>query len=327
MKSIESEIKDLIKKLFSEKKIEVFIGYENGTLPLRTTPYFVSPNDDLDKLAWNRFCSNNLAVYLPRVVAKKKGGNSCKVGILCKGCDSRSVVGLIKEKQLSRNDVFIIGIVCPGIIDTKKILSEIKSSDIEHIDEDDENIMVKFKDGKKNFRKKDHLYECCINCEFTTPFVYDTLIGDGKSSSNTITSSQKVAEFSAKSRQERWQIFEQELTKCIRCYACRNACPNCYCKECFAEQTKPKWFSVTNDLSDIIFYHIGRIFHQAGRCVDCGACVRACPMDVDLRLFTRMLVDEVKERFGYDPGLNFEEAPPLTTFASDDKQEFITEPS
>lgn len=326
MKKFEPEIKDIIKKLFSEKKIDIFIGYENGTLPLRTTPCFVMSGDDLDRVVWNSCCSNNLAVYLPRIMLKKKEKNSIRVGILCKGCDSRSVIGLIKEKQLKRDDVFILGIACPGIVDAKKILSGIRVSDIEHIEEDDENIMVQLKGAKKNFKKKDYRYECCINCAFTTPAIYDTLIGEKNPPSVQITSSKKVAEFYTRPREERWKIFEQELAKCIRCYACRNACPNCYCKECFAEQTKPKWFGVTNDLSDIIFYHLGRIFHQAGRCVDCGACVRACPKDIDLRLFTRMLVDEVKDRFGYDPGMTIEEPPPLATFTPDDKQEFTTEP-
>ncbi|NIO18560.1 4Fe-4S ferredoxin, partial [bacterium] len=44
-----------------------------------------------------------------------------KVGIVAKGCDIRSIVGLIKEKQTKREDVFIIGVPCPGIIDRKRI--------------------------------------------------------------------------------------------------------------------------------------------------------------------------------------------------------------
>lgn len=83
---------------------------------------------------------------------------------------------------------------------------------------------------------------------------------------------------------------------------------------------------MTTDLTDIIFYHTIRIFHQAGRCVDCGACVRACPMNINLRLFTRMLVDEVKERFGYEPGVAPEELQPLATYSAKDKQDFMIEP-
>ena len=135
-----------------------------------------------------------------------------------------------------------------------------------------------------------------------------------------------VKSLSAKTYVERSELFKQAIRKCIRCYACRNACPNCYCKECFAEQTDPRWINITNDLSEIAFFHMTRIFHQAGRCVDCGACVRACPMDIDLRPFTRMLVDEVKDRFNYDPGISQNEKPPLATFTIQDKQEFMTEP-
>ena len=131
--------------------------------------------------------------------------------------------------------------------------------------------------------------------------------------------------FAEKGRKQRWDAIEKELGRCIRCYACRNACPNCYCKECFAEQTNPRWCGVSNDLSDIVFYHMVRIFHQAGRCVDCGACLRACPMDIDLRLLTRMLVDEVKERFGYEPGVIQEQAQPFACYNTDDKQDFMVD--
>ncbi len=75
-----------------------------------------------------------------------------------------------------------------------------------------------------------------------------------------------------------------------------------------------------------MLYQIGRIFHQAGRCVDCGACVRACPMGIDLRAFTYKLVKDVRELFGYEAGISLDELPPLTTFKLEDKQEFMVEP-
>ena len=75
-----------------------------------------------------------------------------------------------------------------------------------------------------------------------------------------------------------------------------------------------------------MLYHIGRIFHQAGRCVECDACVRACPMNIDLRTFTQKLVKDTGELFGYVAGMSFEELPPLCTFKEDDNQDFITEP-
>ncbi len=324
MKQTEHEIISTAEKLLADNIIDIFIGYENGSLPLRTSPCLLSVKDDVRNLVWNSFCSNNLAVYLPRILSSSK--KLKRIGILCKGCDSRSLVNLIQENQIKRDKLYIIGISCSGIVDSKKLLAELDSDEIKAVDDDSENIIVEVDDGEKKFQKKDYLYESCLNCKYPTPTVYDILIRSTQLSPEVTTPDLMVTAFSSKSREERWQIFEQEVSKCIRCYACRNACPNCYCKECFAEQTKPKWLGVTNELSDLMFYHIIRILHQAGRCVDCGACARACPMNISLRLFTRMLVDEVKERFGYEPGVSLKEQPVLATFKDNDKQEFMTEP-
>jgi formate dehydrogenase subunit beta len=324
MKQSEYEIVSTVEKLLTDKKIDLFIGYENGTLPFRTSPTFISAQDDVRKLVWNSFCSNNLAVYVPRIM--KHITDKKNIGILCKGCDSRSLVELIKEKQIHRDNLFIVGVSCPGVIDANKILSELDGEEILDVEEQEDSIVVVLRNGEKRFDREKYLCTSCLCCTHPTPTVYDILIRTATFSPQSLTHDPTVGELFAKTSKERWGIFKNEVSKCIRCYACRDACPNCYCKECFAEQTKPQWFGVSSDLSDLIFYHIVRIFHQAGRCVDCGACVRACPMNIDLRLFTRFLVDEVKLRFGYEPGLSIKDTPPLATFKTEDKQEFMTEP-
>ena len=324
MKDLSSNMIEAVKKAFSEANIDLFIGYENGTLPLCTTPIFVAKPDQTKNLVWNSFCTNNLAVYLPNII-NAKNRKFKKVGILCRGCDSRSVVGLIREKQIKREDVFILGMACPGMVNVHQLMKEIGDEEISGVSEDKDSIIVDLKGGQKKFPCGKYLYQCCSYCNHPKPLLYDVLLGDAdmKQAAASLDSAENVRE---QTRQERWQAFERAMSKCIRCYACRNACPNCYCKECFAEQTKPKWLSVAADKSDVMFYHIGRIFHQAGRCVDCGACVRACPMDIDLRQFTHFLVDEVKQRYGYEPGLALEEPTLLGVFEADDKQEFMTEP-
>jgi formate dehydrogenase subunit beta len=323
MKRVESELVESVEKLLQEKKIDTFLGYQDGSLPLRTSPCFVTELGDVRKLVWNSFCSNNLAVYLRSLLSVRRANT--RIGILCKGCDSRSLVNLIVEKQVKREEVVIIGISCPGIINVDKLLSHLEGRQILDFEENDDEIILKFDDGEERYARREFMYESCLNCAYPTPSVYDILIRVGRHLPEPISPDPVIAEFSQKSRAERWQIFEQELSRCIRCYACRDACPNCYCKECFVEQTKPRWFGLTNSLPDVLFYHIIRILHQAGRCVDCGACVRACPENINLRLFTRVLVDEVKERFGFEPGLSLEDSALLATFSIDDKQEFMVE--
>jgi len=323
MKRVQSELVENVSKLLRENKVGLFIGYQDGSLPLRTSPCFVTKHEDVQRLVWNSFCANNLSVYLKSVLPGLPANG--RIGILCKGCDSRSLVNLIVEKQVKREDVVIIGISCPGVVNTDRLLAHLEGKKIVDVEENDEDIVVKFDGGEERFARRDYLYESCLNCAYPTPSVYDILIRVGKHSPKPVFPDPMINEFNKKSRTERWQIFEQELSRCIRCYACRNACPNCYCKECFAEQTKPRWFGLTNEHSDVFFYHVVRILHQAGRCVDCGACVRACPENINLRLFTRVLVDEVKERFGYEPGLSLNDSSLLATFSTDDKQEFMAE--
>jgi formate dehydrogenase subunit beta len=320
------KIKETVKKLFKENKIDAFIGYSKGTLPLRSKPCFITKPEDVEKLVWDPYCSNNIAVYLPRFFTPQRGAKDAKlprIGILAKGCDGRSIVGLIKEHQIPRENLYIIGINCSGMIDTKKI----KGIDIASVKEKDDSIIIEDGYGKKaEFKKEKLLSDVCINCEYTSPLVYDEFIGEKGEKSKKESREEFIKEFEKKPIEERWKYFHEQISKCIRCNACRQACPNCYCKECFAEQTKPRWIGATNDISDVMFYQMGRIFHQAGRCVDCGACARACPMGVDLRIFTYKLVKDVKELFEYEAGVSIEEAPPLATFKSDDKQDFITEP-
>ncbi len=82
---------------------------------------------------------------------------------------------------------------------------------------------------------------------------------------------------------------------------------------------------MSNELTDVMAYHIGRIMHQAGRCVECDMCVRACPMDIDLRTFTQVMGRNIEEMFDYVPGFSLDEVSPLLTYGEDDDQSFITE--
>jgi formate dehydrogenase subunit beta len=292
MNEMESELRTIVRGLLSEGSIDVAIGYEKGTIPQKMRPAFFRDAEAVNRLVWNSHCSNNLAVYLPRMFRKPlraRDWTPPKVAIVTKGCDGRSVVGLLKEKQVPRENLVIIGMPCPGMMNG------------------------------------DELHRACLECAHPFPEVVDITVG-GSARDKAERRREQLIAFEAKSPDQRWQYFTDEISKCIRCYACRQACPNCYCETCFADQTKPRWLGAGDELSDVMLYHIGRIFHQAGRCVECDACVRACPMEINLRLFTQKLPDSAEKLFGYIPGISEEEPPPLCTFSEGDDQKFITEP-
>ncbi|MHC4173647.1 MAG: 4Fe-4S dicluster domain-containing protein [Planctomycetota bacterium] len=295
--SVQEEVRKTAKQLLADGKVDLVIGFVKGALPMRATPVFITEPDAAEQLVWNSYCLNNLAVYLPACFAPdprlKEQKPPPKVAIIVKGCDGRSTVGLIKELQA----------------------------------ESDGTVTIKDEMGKeRKFDRTDLLAEACRYCTSRAAPVCDITIGELPQGQEALAPDDRFEEFLKKSTDERWEQFCREISKCILCYACRSACPNCYCKVCFANQTRPNWTGSGNELRDVISYHLGRMFHQAGRCTDCGACVRACPMGIDLRTFTYKLIEDAKESFDYTAGLDLEHAALLMDFGADDSDGFITEP-
>lgn len=310
----EKQLREVAEKLLIDKKVDLIIGYEKGTLPLRTRPTFIREPEETKRLVWNSRCENNLSFYLKTVKEK--------VGIVAKGCDSRSIVGLIKESQVKREDIFIIGVPCPGIIDRKKIEDILDGRELLEGVESDSQILLKAEGFEETLDQDKLLHASCRSCRHRNPVLSDTLVGKEISQPQTDEYSD-VEEFASQQDNERWAYFNDETSRCIRCYACRNVCPACYCPQCFVDQSLPTWFDRTPHLSDTLIFHIIRTLHTAGRCVDCGACSRVCPMNVELRMLNKKTEKDVKELYGYEAGKDLEELPPMATFKIDDPQEFI----
>jgi len=310
----EKQLREVAEKLLIDKKVDLIIGYEKGTLPLRTRPTFIREPEETKRLVWNSRCENNLSLYLKTVKEK--------VGIVAKGCDSRSIVGLIKESQVKREDIFIIGVPCPGIIDRKKIEDILDGRELLEGVESDSQILLKAEGFEETLDQDKLLHASCRSCRHRNPVLSDTLVGKEISQPQTDEYSD-VEGFASQQDNERWAYFNDETSRCIRCYACRNVCPACYCPQCFVDQSLPTWFDRTPHLSDTLIFHIIRTLHTAGRCVDCGACSRVCPMNVELRMLNKKTEKDVKELYGYEVGTDLEELPPMATFKIDDPQEFI----
>jgi len=277
--SREDHLRKRAKELLANKEVVMVLGHRAGRRPGTATPAFVTRPEDADVLIFDDRCGINLAAYLPRV--KHRG----RIAIVAKGCDSRSVVALLKEKQIDRGQLVILGVGCEGV--------------------------------KENGR----LSDSCTTCAYPNPVICDEMVGE--KAAERQPAPDPLVDFEKLSPDQRWQVLMDDVSRCIRCYACRQVCPNCYCPTCFVDANSPQWVGKTTAGSDNMMFHLMRAMHMAGRCVQCGSCSRGCPMGIDLMKFNRKVAKVVKERFGAVAGLNPDEPPALAAFDPNDKQEFI----
>jgi ferredoxin len=330
-KDIETNLREIAKSLLKEKKVEVIIGYMEGTLPMLSQPIIIDNEEDVDKLIWNNLCYVNLAKYLvprvPRFVDHEKG--NLTVGVVSKGCIGRALIHLASENKINLDEIKIIGIPCNGVVNRQRIEMEIGEKEILEVSVLDNNIIVKGKDFEKEFPFDEYMNDLCKGCKIRKPPLIskypDLCVGECEEYSNIVDDFSDISEFEALTPEEKWNQITEELSVCTRCYACREACPMCYCNLCFVDQNKPIWFGKTTDLPDVFVYHLIRAMHMAGRCVACGACSLVCPMGIDLNKINRKLEKIVKERFNFTSGLYHDMLPPMVDFKMEDAQEFMLE--
>ena len=122
---------------------------------------------------------------------------------------------------------------------------------------------------------------------------------------------------------ERFDFWQEEFSRCIKCYACRQACPMCYCRRCIVDSNQPQWINTSSHTLGNFEWNIVRAFHLSGRCVQCGNCDRACPVNIPLRLINQRMAKEVLEGFDHFAGLSPTQEPVLASFKKDDTETFI----
>lgn len=324
------DLKTLARDLLTTGQVEVFIGYQAASTPLAASPLIIygassqpmTPEVErdlfrkIDALIFDDRCEMNLVNYLHKFKGRK-------TALVVKGCDSRSVVGLLQEKQVDRNNLVIIGAPCRGVVDRRQVAKLMGCDSPRDVDREDGQFSFQCGGALKRIKAEDVLYAGCRECPVHNPVLADYLIGAPVPQPEVPELSPDVEAVQRQPAAQRWARFHKEMSKCILCYACRNLCPACYCKTCFADTGKPKWVGRTEDPSDAMLFHLQRLMHLGGRCTGCGACVRGCPMGVDLRLYNDHLRNHVKQEYGFMAGMDPEVQPPLAIYRTDDCNEFI----
>ncbi len=285
------ELRQTCRRLLEEGKVQVVIGYGQADAEGPVFPVFITRCEDCDQLVFDARCQTNLAKYLLRKEIRALG----KPAIVVKGCDQRALVVLEKESQIAWDDVVVIGMSCTD---------EVQPTEAK-----------------------------CAACDLRVPLVADYRIGkadsppqpapvggEGTKGAGRYTD---LEAFLEKPQRERWAYWKEELARCIKCYACRQVCPLCYCERCVVDKNRPTAIDTSATLKGIFAWQITRAFHLAGRCVGCDQCTRACPVGIDLRLLNLSLARAAENSFGFRPGMDPEAEPAVGTYSLQDREGFI----
>lgn len=200
------------------------------------------------------------------------------LAIVVKPCDARAINVMLAEHRLSREHLFIIGIKCSGV------------------------------------KVNGHLQARCQTCTERTPVIFDKLVGDEPATISHDTAPAEIAyqKLEGLSPQEKMDFWLSQFDQCIRCYACRQACPICSCPTCMYERDDSQWIGPGIGITEKRSFHLGRAFHLAGRCVGCNECERVCPVELPISMLNQKIHQEIEDRFNFTAGLT-ESLSPLTT--------------
>jgi coenzyme F420-reducing hydrogenase delta subunit/ferredoxin len=206
-----------------------------------------------------------------------------KAAVVVKPCDEKSLVVLEKEAQLERKDVHVIGMACEGVGQPK-----------------------------------------CAHCTARTPRYADVTLGVAAGPEpESRPSPNRFAALMAMPPAERMAFWTEEFDRCVKCYACRQVCPMCYCERCIVDKNRPMAVDPAPSTKGNFAWQMARAFHLAGRCVGCGECSRACPAGIDLALLNISLHIAAQKNFGYEAGVDPKAEPVIGSYTLQDSEDFI----
>lgn len=305
------------KALLQDGTVDRVLGWKIGEFKYDLTPAVFKSAEEIDSdFVYNTFSCANLSKYLIKET-RKDGG---KILIFVKPCDSYSLQQLIKEHRVNREKLYIIGIECFGKTDIEKVKDRGLNA-ICDITEDDTSITVETAYGEKEkIMKYEVIAERCLSCKSKKIVIFDELIGENGEVVEDCNRFDMVARLEAMTPDERFEFWQNELSRCIRCNACRNVCPACTCEKCVFDNDES---GVAQKAAQTSFeesnFHIIRAFHVAGRCTDCGECTRVCPQHIPLHLLNRKFIKDANELYGeYQAGEDADSRYPMVDFTFDD---------
>ena len=278
-------VKEKARALLENGTVSRVLGWKKGEFCYDLTPAVFASAEEVDRdFVYSDFSGANLSKYL--IAESNKEG---KIAAFLKPCDSYSFVQLLKEHRICRENVYVVGVACDGMCDARMLEEK---GGVLSVEAQGDTLRVESLYGTEDVARKNLLLD-----RFA-----------------------EVSKLEAGTPEERFAFWQQELSRCIRCNACRNVCPACSCEKCVFDNPKS---GVANKAAADPFeenlFHIIRAFHVAGRCTDCGECSRVCPQHIPLHLLNRKFIRDVDRFSGdYQAGAEVGSRAPLVNYTTED---------
>lgn len=311
------EVNKLVERasaLLADGTVDRVLGWKAGEFGYDVTPAVFRSAQELEQsFVWNDFCGANFSKYL----VKETLGEG-KVLVFLKPCDTYSFNQLLTEHRFDREKVYAIGVPCDGMLDGGKLRD--RAGELASFDVEGDTVTVEtLYDGTLTLPRAELLPDRCVNCKSKKHVAYDELLGED----GDVLDSHRFDEVERLERMtadERYAFWQNELSRCIRCNACRDVCPACTCEKCVFDNPNSgvENKAAANSFEEKLF-HIIRAFHVAGRCTDCGECSRVCPQHIPLHLLNRKFIHDIDRFYGdYQAGAEVGSRAPIVNYSKDD---------
>ncbi|MDP2872325.1 MAG: Coenzyme F420 hydrogenase/dehydrogenase, beta subunit C-terminal domain [Bacillota bacterium] len=330
---LEESVRARASELLESQQVRMVIGHKrawNG--PLAVAHFAVSPKE-ARKFAAGPHCTGGLAKYL--LEEREKDG---VVAVIARGCDALGVRRLLIDRRVDAEKVLVLGVPCAGCLDPAKLAEALGVTPAELVE-------VTLAAGALRVRLAGQeqaaagppldkvLPPTCMACEVRMPVEVAEMLGGDLAALTALagrppaidleTAEAEVTRLEELSADDRYAYWAGHFQRCLRCFACRNACPACNCRVCALDSYDPKWLGHPTEIPEQFMFHFIRAVDVAGRCVACGECERACPVGLPLMQLNRKFSKDIRTLFGVDrphlPG----EHEPLGKFEPDDPEEFM----
>ena len=315
MKDVELKMIERAKELLASGEVARVIGWKKGEFYFDPVPASFETVEELDSFVYNYFCGANLSKYLIQM-SKKEG----KTAVFLKPCDTYSFNQLVKEHRINRENIYVIAVECLAKLDINKIKAQ-GVTGVTDVEVNGKEVKVTSLYGEVILKKEDVVLSKCAVCEKTHQAKDEEIILHERPERD-VNRFAEVEALEAMTEDERFAFWRNELSKCIRCNACRNVCPACSCVKCVFDNPNSGIAAKANDDKfEEQLFHIIRAFHVAGRCTDCGECSRVCPQNIPLHLLNRKFIKDIDNLYGeYQAGETAEGKTPLTEYTEGDTE-------